>query len=45
MSNEMIFVAIAFLAVADIVAGVLLAKKLDNRDDTKELAIFLQSKL
>lgn len=45
MSNEMIFVAIAFLAVADIVAGVLLAKKLDSRDDTKELALFLQSKL
>jgi DNA recombination protein RmuC len=45
MTNEILFVAIAFLAVADIVAAIVLARKFDKRDDTKELAMFLQSKL
>jgi len=45
MSNELLFAAIAFLAVADIAAAFMLAKKMERRDDTKELAMFLQTKL
>ena len=45
MSNEILFVAIALLAIADIVAAVVLARKFDKKDDTKELALFLQTKL
>jgi len=45
MSNELLFIAITFLAVTDIIAAILLARKFDKKDDTKELALFLQSKL
>jgi DNA recombination protein RmuC len=45
MNIELLFVGLALLAIADIVAAILLSRKIERKDDTKELAMFLQSKL
>jgi DNA recombination protein RmuC len=45
MNSDFLFVGLLLLAVADVAAAIFLARKFDRRDDTKELAIFLQTKL
>lgn len=45
MGSEILIVLIIFLVVADLLAAFVLAKKLDTKDNSRELAIFLQSKI